>query len=75
MSHTPYDIPPQENKGSGLGVICLAEKSNLENYIALDQMIWIYLWQRLQKSEATLISRKRILENLGLQDIFWSWQG
>ena len=21
MSFTPYDIPPQENKGSGLGVI------------------------------------------------------
>ena len=25
MSFTPYDIPPQENKGSGLGVICWKE--------------------------------------------------
>ncbi len=65
MSFTPYDIPPQENKGKWFKSHLLGREIELGELYSLgsndlDLLMAETLWRRLQKSEVILILRKKI---------------
>ena len=60
MSFTPYDVPPQENKGKWFRSHLLGREIELGELYSLGSNDLDLLWRKLQKLEAILILRKKI---------------
>lgn len=72
MSFTPYDIPPQENKGKWFRSHLLGREIELGELYSLGSNDLDLLMAETAEIRSDLDFKEKILENLGLQDIFWS---